>query len=186
MAPPLLTITDAGINLGDKWLLREADLALHVGDRLALVGRNGAGKSSLMKLLAGQSEMDEGTLWAAPGATIAYLPQAPSIPNGMTLRAVVTAGVDDAFLDKIAHKADAILMRMGLDPMRMSDGLSGGESRRVSLARTIYTQPDILLLDEPTNIWIYQPLNGWRNARQHKGALWSATTGRFCATLAPA
>ena len=54
MAPPLLTISDAGINLGDRWLLRSADLALHAGDRLALVGRNGAGKSSFMKLLAGQ------------------------------------------------------------------------------------------------------------------------------------
>ena len=91
---PLLTIADAGINLGDQWLLRGANLALHAGDRLALVGRNGAGKSSLMKLLAGQSDMDEGTLWAAPGAKIAYLPQAPSIPAGMTLRAVVTTGVD--------------------------------------------------------------------------------------------
>ncbi|MEK9911727.1 MAG: ATP-binding cassette domain-containing protein, partial [Candidatus Puniceispirillum sp.] len=59
MLPPLLTIADAGINLGDQWLLRGADLALHQGDRLALVGQNGAGKSSLMKLLAGQGEMDE-------------------------------------------------------------------------------------------------------------------------------
>ena len=122
MAPPLLTISDAGINLGHRWLLRSADLALHAGDRLALVGRNGAGKSSLMKLLAGQSDMDEGTLWTAPGANIAYLPQAPKIPPGMTLRAIVTADVDDAHLDKIAYKADAILMHMGLDPMRMSDG----------------------------------------------------------------
>ena len=172
MPPPLLTIADAGINLGDHWLLRGADLALHAGDRLALVGRNGAGKSSLMKLLAGQGEMDEGTLWAAPGSTIAYLPQAPSIPTGMTLRAVVTAGVDNAHLDKIAHKADAVLMRMGLDPMRMSDGLSGGESRRVSLARALYTQPDILLLDEPTN-HMDLPTIEWMEEmlRQHKGAL---------------
>ena len=172
MPPPLLTIADAGINLGDQWLLRGADLALHSGDRLALVGRNGAGKSSLMKLLSGQGEMDEGTLWAAPGSTIAYLPQAPSIPTGMTLRAVVTAGVDNAHLDKIAHKADAVLMRMGLDPMRMSDGLSGGESRRVSLARALYTQPDILLLDEPTN-HMDLPTIEWMEEmlRQHKGAL---------------
>ena len=125
-----------------------------------------------MKLLAGQGEMDEGTLWAAPGSTIAYLPQAPSIPTGMTLRAVVTAGVDNAHLDKIAHKADAVLMRMGLDPMRMSDGLSGGESRRVSLARALYTQPDILLLDEPTN-HMDLPTIEWMEEmlRQHKGAL---------------
>src|SRR5210317_1144977 len=142
MAPPLLTIADAGVNLGDRWLLRGADLSLHAGDRLALVGRNGAGKSSLMKLLAGQGEMDEGSLWVAPGASIAYLPQAPHIPESMSLRAIVTAGVDDAHLDKIAHKADSILMRNGPGSQRMSDGLSGGEARRVSLARALYTQPD--------------------------------------------
>jgi len=172
MAPPLLTLAEAGINLGDQWLLRGADLALHAGDRLALVGRNGAGKSSLMKLLTGQGEMDEGTLWVAPGAEIAYLPQAPVIPGGMVLRAVVTAGTDSAQFDKIAHKADAILMRMGLDPNRMSDGLSGGEARRVSLARALYTQPDILLLDEPTN-HMDLPTIEWMEdmLRQHKGAL---------------
>ena len=94
MPTPLLTIADCGINLGDRWLLRGADLALHAGDRLALVGRNGAGKSSLMKLLSGHSEMDEGSLWIAPGTQIAYLPQAPEIHPGMTLRAIVTAGYD--------------------------------------------------------------------------------------------
>ena len=84
MVPPLLTIADAGINLGDRWLLRGADLALHAGDRLALVGRNGAGKSSLMKLLAGQGEMDEGSLWVAPGANICLLYTSPS-PRDATL-----------------------------------------------------------------------------------------------------
>ena len=95
MAPPLLTIADAGVNLGDRWLLRGADLSLHAGDRLALVGLNGAGKSTLMKLLSGQGEMDEGTLWMSPGAKIAYLPQAPQIPTGMSLRALVTNGTED-------------------------------------------------------------------------------------------
>ncbi|MEL0042988.1 MAG: ATP-binding cassette domain-containing protein, partial [Candidatus Puniceispirillum sp.] len=169
MAPPLLTIAEAGINLGDKWLLRAANLALHHGDRLALVGQNGAGKSSLMKLLAGQGEMDEGSLWTAPGAEIAYLPQAPQIPPGLSLRDIVLAGTDSR---ASGHQADAILMQLGLNPHRVSDGLSGGEARRASLARAIYTQPDILLLDEPTN-HMDLPTIEWmeEHLRQHRGAL---------------
>ena len=169
MAPPLLTIANAGVNLGDRWLLRGADLSLHTGDRLALVGPNGAGKSTLMKLLSGYGEMDEGSIWTCPEAEIAYLPQAPQIAAGQTLRSLVTAGVDDT---GFGHKADAMLMQMGLDPMRVSNGLSGGEARRVSLARTLYTKPHILLLDEPTN-HMDLPTIEWVEDMllQHQGAL---------------
>ena len=71
-----------------------------------------------MKLLAGQGEMDEGSLWVAPGCQRSHIcRKPPAYPTeSMSLRAIVTAGVDDAHLEKIAHKADAILMRMGLDP----------------------------------------------------------------------
>ena len=169
MAPPLLTIANAGVNLGDRWLFRGADLSLHTGDRLALVGPNGAGKSTLMKLLSGYGDMDEGSIWISPGAEIAYLPQAPQIAAGQTLRDLVTAGMDEY---GIGYKADAMLMQMGLDPMRVSDGLSGGEARRVSLARALYTKPHILLLDEPTN-HMDLPTIEWMEdmLRQHQGAL---------------
>jgi ATP-binding cassette subfamily F protein uup len=174
MPTPLITISGSGVNLGDRWLLRGADLSLHAGDRLALVGRNGAGKSTLMKLLTGKVEMDEGSLWIAPGAEIAYLPQAPEIQLGMTLRAIVTQGhtTDANGRPAPAHEAEAILMKMGLDPNRLSDGLSGGEARRVSLARALYTKPDILLLDEPTN-HMDLPTIEWMEdlLRQHRGAL---------------
>ena len=63
---PLLTLSDMGVNLGDRWLLRHVDLSIHAGERLALVGRNGAGKSSLMKLITGTVEADEGERWVAP------------------------------------------------------------------------------------------------------------------------
>ncbi|MEC7371624.1 MAG: ABC-F family ATP-binding cassette domain-containing protein, partial [Pseudomonadota bacterium] len=174
MPTPLLTIASAGINLGDRWLLRNADLTLHAGDRLALVGRNGAGKSSLMKLMAGRTDMDEGSLWMAPGSSVAYLPQAPQLPAGMTLRSVVVAGHDADWLGRPVpvHKAEEFLQRLGLDPDRMSDGLSGGEARRVSLARALYTEPDVLLLDEPTN-HMDMPTIEWMEdmLRQHRGAL---------------
>ena len=174
MPTPLLTIAGAGINLGDRWLLRGGELTLHAGDRLALVGRNGAGKSSLMKLMAGRADMDEGSVWMAPGSSVAYLPQAPEIPPGMTLRSVVTAGHDADWLGRPVpiHKAEEFLMRLGLDPDRLSDGLSGGESRRVSLARALYTEPDVLLLDEPTN-HMDMPTIEWMEQMlgQHRGAL---------------
>ena len=174
MPTPLLTIAAAGINLGDRWLLRGAELTLHAGDRLALVGRNGVGKSSLMKLMAGASDMDEGSRWMAPGASVAYLPQAPVIPPGMTLRSVVIAGHDADRLGRPTpvHKAEEFLIRLGLDPDRLSDGLSGGESRRLSLARVLYTEPDVLLLDEPTN-HMDMPTIEWMEAmlRRRRGAL---------------
>ena len=72
MAPPLLSVSDLALNLGDRWLLRHVDLAVSSGDRLAFVGRNGAGKSSLMKLIAGYTEPDEGSRWCAPYCSIAY------------------------------------------------------------------------------------------------------------------
>ena len=157
MAPPLMSISDMGVNLGDRWLLRGVDLSVSAGDCLALVGRNGAGKSTLMKLIAGQLEPDEGSRWTAPAAEIAYLPQSPQFKGSMSLSSYVLQGLEEKMdltpSDRIkqTHRAEAMLDRMGMNGDQMTDSLSGGERRRASLARALITEPQVLLLDEPTN-----------------------------------
>ena len=169
MATPLLTLSDMGVNLGDRWLLRHVDLALHSGDRLALVGRNGAGKSTLMKLIADAAEPDEGTLWQAPGVEVAYLPQNPQIKGSQSLASYVSGGLADP---SEMHRAEALLMKMEMDPGRLTDGLSGGEARRLSLAKALVSKPQVLLLDEPTN-HLDLPTIEWLEKQMlaHQGAL---------------
>ena len=121
MATPLLSVSDLALNLGDRWLLRHVDLAVSPGDRLVFVGRNGAGKSSLMKLIAGYAEPDEGSRWCAPYCSVAYLPQSPFFKASMSLSSHVLNGLDDGpqmtieDRRKLAYKADSIIGRLGLD-----------------------------------------------------------------------
>jgi len=169
MSTPLISLNNAGVNLGDRWLLRSVDLSLHAGERLALVGRNGAGKSTLMKLITGTVEPDEGSLWVAPGVEVAYLPQNPIIKGVQTLTSYVCETLKNP---SERHVAEAMLMKMDLDPNRLTADLSGGEARRLALAKALVNKPSILLLDEPTN-HLDLPTIEWLEARlsTHQGAL---------------
>ena len=169
MSTPLITLKNAGVNLGDRWLLRYVNLSLHAGESLALVGRNGAGKSTLMKLITSSIELDEGSLWVAPGVEVAYLPQNPRINGIQTLASYVG---DSLRNPAELHVAESILMKMYLDPARLTNTLSGGEARRLALAKALVNKPNILLLDEPTN-HLDLPTIEWLEARlsSHQGAL---------------
>ena len=146
--PPLLLLQDIHLTFGGTPLLEGAELSVDEGERLCLVGRNGSGKSTLLKIAAGMVAFDRGTRFLQPSVTIRYLPQEPDLAGFTTTAAFVEAGLgpsDDP------HRARYLLAALGLTGEEEPARLSGGESRRAALARTLAPAPDILLLDEPTN-----------------------------------
>ncbi|MCA6215250.1 ATP-binding cassette domain-containing protein [Ideonella sp. B7] len=173
----LLTLTQAHLAFGHVPLLDGADLSLDNGERIGLIGRNGAGKSSLLKILAGLEKPDDGLLQVQGGLRREYVPQEPFLQPGATVFQVVSEGVAEAKalreryenhapgedLDALQTRLEALdgwnweqrvdeaLQRLELDPQAPVDSLSGGWRKRVALARALVATPDVLLLDEPTN-----------------------------------
>ena len=148
MAAPLLLLQDVHLTFGGTPLLTGADLSVGAGERLCLVGRNGTGKSTLLRIAAGLVEPDSGTRFLQPGTTIRYLAQEPDFSGFETTEAFVSAGLgpgDDP------HRVRLLLDQLGLTGAEDPQALSGGEGRRAALARVLAPDPDILLLDEPTN-----------------------------------
>lgn len=148
MAAPLLTLQNIVLSFGGDPLLSGVDLFVEEGSRICLVGRNGSGKSTLLKVAAGLVESDRGERFQKPGATVRYLPQEPNFAGFSTVLAYVDAGLTGG--DHI-HRSAMLLEQLAVDPSVDPAALSGGEARRVALARVLAPQPDILLLDEPTN-----------------------------------
>ncbi|MEQ8823150.1 MAG: ATP-binding cassette domain-containing protein [Filomicrobium sp.] len=148
MAVPLLTLKDIHLTFGGTPLLTGADLVVSAGERVCLVGRNGSGKSTFLKIAAGVVEPDRGERFVHPNAVIRYLPQEASFEGFATTREFVEAGLkptDDP------HEALMALYAFGLTGEEETQNLSGGEARRAAIAQTLVGRPDVLLLDEPTN-----------------------------------
>jgi len=148
--PPLLTLSDVELTFGGKPLFTGVSLSLAKGERAALVGRNGAGKSTLMKLMSGALEPDAGEVWLQAGAVTATVPQEPDFTGYPTALAYAAEGLDDE-LGGGQHLAEAELTELGIDPALDPATLSGGQARRVALARAFARSPDLLMMDEPTN-----------------------------------
>ncbi|MGD9828104.1 MAG: ATP-binding cassette domain-containing protein [Hyphomicrobiaceae bacterium] len=148
MAAPLLSLRDIHLTFGGTPLLTGADLLVAENDRICLVGRNGSGKSTLMKIAAGLVESDRGERVLRQGTSLRYLPQEPDLAGFATTLAYVEAGLGPA---DDRHQARRHLEALGLSGDEEPQRLSGGEVRRVALARALAPAPDVLLLDEPTN-----------------------------------
>jgi ATP-binding cassette subfamily F protein uup len=171
--PPLLALQNATLTFGGRPTFQEVSVAVARGERICLVGRNGSGKSTLLKCLAGMIELDRGDRFIQPGAHVAYMPQEPSFDPAMTIGQHVALGLPDHEQDGATrYKVEAILDEVGLDPDRKLVALSGGEGRRVSLARVFVAEPDVVLLDEPTN-HLDIPAIEWLEARlaDYRGAI---------------
>jgi ATP-binding cassette subfamily F protein uup len=146
--PPLLTLQNMALTFGVTPLLRNASLSVSEGDRICLVGRNGSGKSTFLKIAAGLVDADSGDRFLHPGATVRYLEQDPDLSRWPSVFDYVQSGLapgDDE------HRALYYLNSLGLTGEEATETLSGGERRRAALARALAPAPDLLLLDEPTN-----------------------------------
>lgn len=143
----VLTVQQAAKGYGDRILFRDITLGLNAGDKVGIIGINGTGKSTLLKIIAGIEEPDAGSVVMNRNTTIAYLPQNPEFEKGITLLQYV---MDQSYEKE--GEAKSILMRLGLPDYEMrTDILSGGQKKRVALAKILIHSADILVLDEPTN-----------------------------------
>jgi ATP-binding cassette subfamily F protein uup len=171
----LLTLLNASLAFGHVALLNHADFSLETSERIGLIGRNGTGKSSLLKILAGMERPDDGNLHLQQGVRIAYVTQEPILVPEHTIFESVREGLAEVvqWIDDYTHsrgdldtlqgqiesrdgwgweqRLDETLQRLQLDPNAVVQSLSGGMRKRVALAQALVTRPDVLLLDEPTN-----------------------------------
>ena len=173
----LLSLSNAHLAYGHVALLDKTGFSLDSGERLGLIGRNGAGKSSMLKVLAGLENLDDGLLQLTQGLRICYVPQEPAFEPGHSVFEAVAEGVaeardvrnayeaheDGVDLDALQTRIEALdawnweqrvettLAQLHLDGNRDIGELSGGMKKRVALAQALVAVPDVLLLDEPTN-----------------------------------
>jgi ABC transport system ATP-binding/permease protein len=154
---PLLTIRNAELSYGLHPLLDRAQFSMDDGERVGLIGRNGTGKSSLLKVIARQAALDDGEIAVRDGLRTALVEQEPALPPAASVRESLLARgrFEDVHDDRERWRLEARLVeflhRLGVAEERATETASGGERKRAALALALALQPDLLLLDEPTN-----------------------------------
>ena len=154
---PLLSLRDAELAYGLHPLLDRAQFAIDRGEHVGLIGRNGTGKSSLLKVIAGRAALDDGELVVGDGLRIVLVEQEPELPEAATLRDSLSERgglhriADERARWSVEARLNEYLHRLSVGGERDPGSASGGERKRAALALALALDPDLLLLDEPTN-----------------------------------
>lgn len=147
----ILNIEHVSKVFGEKVVLDDVSYGVHQGDKIGIIGINGTGKSTILKIIGGLEEPDEGQVITQNGLRITYLPQMPEFPQGASVLDYVAEGKWQKDWST-ESEARNVLNKLGItDHEEKIDHLSGGQKKRVALARTLVNPCDVLLLDEPTN-----------------------------------
>ena len=177
----LLTTENLSINFGMKQLLTDVNFYLNEGDKVGLIGINGTGKSTLLKVLAGFLEPDAGRILRNPNVQISYLPQNPEMDETATVLEQVFLHFPREFRELKEYEAKTMLTKLGFADFSQEVGtLSGGQRKRVALVAALVHPADILVLDEPTNHLDSQMvawLEDW--LRSFRGGLVMVTHDRY-------
>jgi ATP-binding cassette subfamily F protein uup len=158
----LITLLDSHLAYGDRPLLDGAQLSVRAGERVGLIGRNGTGKSTLLRVIAGLAQLDDGDVQRRDNLRITFVEQEPMLPASETLResllerAALEPNAAHLHADereqwRMEARLTEFMQRFDLDPEGAPATSSGGERKRAALALALTLQPDLLLLDEPTN-----------------------------------
>lgn len=173
----LISVEKVSKNYTEKTLLNEVSLFLNEGDKIGVIGVNGTGKSTLLKIIAGIDHADSGKVIFSAGTTVCYLPQNPVFDHDNSILAEVIRQAGEA----AEYEAKSILTRLGFTDLEQNvANLSGGQRKRVAIAAALLTPCQVLVLDEPTNhldndmvLW----LEGYLS--KYKGAILMVTHDRY-------
>lgn len=151
MATNLITLTDAQLAFGHHALLDHTDFTVQTGERIGLIGRNGSGKSSLLKIIDGRAVLDDGEVIRTGGLKIATVEQEPELDETLSVYDILCGDYLEAEDWQRPSRVTMLIEQLGLTADDPVAGLSGGTRKRVALAQALTDEPDLLLLDEPTN-----------------------------------
>ena len=177
----LLSAEHLSINFGSRQLLDDVNFYLNEGDKVGVIGINGTGKSTFLKVLSGVTEPDGGTISRNPNVQVSLLPQNPAMEESATVPEQVFLHFPAEFRELNEYEAKAMLNRLGITDFAQKVGtLSGGQRKRVALAAALIHPADVLILDEPTN-HLDSEMVAWLEdwLRRFKGGLVMVTHDRY-------